>query len=81
MSMPVLPMNANQAPLFPQDAFMESPMMAMDKEVDKPETYGLTPGWSGYVGGMMTLVRVLPPAQYDKVMELKAKQRAEERTK
>jgi manganese oxidase len=53
----------------------------MDKEVDKPETYGLTPGWSGYVGGMMTLVRVLPPAQYDKVMELKAKQRAEERTK
>jgi FtsP/CotA-like multicopper oxidase with cupredoxin domain len=81
MSMPELPMNANQAPLFPQDAFMESPMMALDKEVDKPETYGLTPGWSGYVGGMMTLVRVLPPAQYDKVMELKAKQRAEERTK
>jgi hypothetical protein len=59
---------------------MESPMMAMDKEVDKPETYGLTPGWSGYVGGMMTLVRVLPPEQYEKVMELKAKQRAEERS-
>ncbi len=41
MNMPELPKNANQVPLFPQDAFMESPMMAMDKEVDKPETYGL----------------------------------------
>jgi hypothetical protein len=73
MSMPELPKNANQIPLFPQDAFMEGPMMAMDKEVDKPETYGLPPGWSGFVGGMMTLVRVLPPDQYDKIMELKAK--------
>jgi manganese oxidase len=73
MSMPELPKNANQIPLFPQDAFMEGPMMAMDKEVDKPETYGLPPGWSGFVGGMMTFVRVLPPDQYDKIMELKAK--------
>jgi hypothetical protein len=76
MSMPELPKNANQIPLFPQDAFMESPMMAMDKEVDKPETYGLPAGWSGFVGGMMTLVRVLPPDQYDKIMELKARQPA-----
>jgi hypothetical protein len=73
MSMPELPKNANQIPLFPQDAFMEGPMMAMDKEVNKPETYGLPPGWSGFVGGMMALVRVLPPDQYNKVMELKAK--------
>jgi hypothetical protein len=75
MSMPELPKNANQAPLFPQDAFMEGPMMAMDNEVDKPETYGLPAGWSGFVGGMMTLVRVLPPEQYQNIMDLKAKRR------
>jgi hypothetical protein len=66
--------NADQVPLFPQDAFMEGPMMAMDKEVQKPETYGLPAGWSGYAGGMMTLVRVLSPGQYDKIMALKATQ-------
>ena len=76
MTMPELPKNANQVPLFPQDAFMEGPMMAMDKDVDKPETYGLPAGWSGFVGGMMTLVRVLPPEQYEKIMDLKATQRA-----
>src|SRR5262252_7104290 len=76
MSMPELPKNANQVPLFPQDAFMEGPMMAMDKEVEKPETFGLPPGWSGFVGGMMTFVRVLRPEQYDKIMDLKAKQKA-----
>ena len=78
MSMPELPKNANQVPLFPQDAFMEGPMMAMDKEVEKPETYGLPAGWSGFVGGMMTLVRVLPPEQYEKIMDLKAKQQAQQ---
>ena len=78
MSMPDLPKNANQIPLFPQDAFMEGPMMAMDKEVDKPETYGLPPGWSGFIGGMMTLVRVLPPDQYEKIMDLRAKHQAQE---
>ena len=72
-----LPKDANKVPLFPQDAFMEGPMMAMDKEVDKPEVYGLPAGWSGFVGGMMTLVRVLPPDQYDKIMDLKAKQPSE----
>ena len=75
MNMTQLPKNAGQVPLFPQDAFMEGPMMAMDKEVDKPETDGLPPGWSGFVGGMMTLVRVLPSEQYNKIMDLKAKQR------
>lgn len=76
--MPQLPSNANQVPLFPQDAYMEGPMMAMDQAVEKPETYGLPAGWSGYVEGMMTLVRVLPPGQYTKVMELKSAQRAKE---
>ena len=75
MSMPDLPKNANQVPLFPQDAYMESPMMAMDKAVEKPETYGLPAGWSGFVGGMMTLVRVMPAEAYEKIMSLKAKQR------
>jgi hypothetical protein len=76
MSMPGLPKNPNQVPLFPQDAFMEGPMMAMDKEVEKPETYGLPAGWSGFIQGMMTLVRVLPPNLYQKIMELKAEQQA-----
>ena len=75
MSMPKLPENAGDVPLFPQDAFMEGPMMAMDKDVEKPETYGLPPNWSGFVGGMMTLVRVMPPDQYEKIMALKAQQR------
>ena len=72
MEMPKLPENAGQVPLFPQDAFMEGSMMAMDKDVEKPETYGLPPGWSGFVGGMMTLVRVMPPEQYERIMSLKA---------
>jgi manganese oxidase len=74
MSMPKLPANAEKVPLFPQDAFMEGPMMAMDKEVERPETYGLPPGWSGFVGGMMALVRVMPSDQYDKIMAMKAEQ-------
>ena len=53
--------DANRVPGFPQDAYMEGPMMAMDKAVSKPENYGLPPGWSGFMQGMMTLVRVLPP--------------------
>ena len=69
-----LPENANQVPGFPQDAFMEGPMMAMDKMVDKPENYGLRPGWSGFMQGMMTLVRVLEPDMYEKIMAMKAKQ-------
>jgi hypothetical protein len=39
-----------------------------------PETYGLPAGWSGFMGGMMTLVRVLPPEQFEKIMDLKSKQ-------
>jgi hypothetical protein len=61
--------NANRVPGFPQDAYMESPMMAMDDMVARPENYGLRPGWSGFMQGMMSFVRVLPPDEYDKVME------------
>jgi len=73
MDMPNLPGNAGQIPLFPQDAFMEGPMMAMDRDVARPETDGLPPGWSGFVGGMMTLVRVLPPDRYDRIMALESR--------
>jgi manganese oxidase len=71
MPMPQVPKDANKVPLYPQDAFMEGPMMAMDKEVAKPETDGLPPGWSGFNMGMMTLVRVMPPDRYEKIMALK----------
>jgi|SRR5579864_146526 len=74
MGSPKVAANASSVPGFPQDAYMEGPMMAMDQLVAKPETYGLRPGWSGFMQGMMTLVRVLPPNQYDRIMELRAKQ-------
>ena len=61
--------DANRVPGFPQDAYMEGSMMAMDKAVDRPQNYGLKPGWSGFMQGMMSFVRVLPPDEYDKVME------------
>src|SRR6202453_3615050 len=61
--------NANSVPGFPQDAYMEGPAMAMDQAVEKPENYGMRPGWSGYSMGMMTFLRVLPPDKYDEVIE------------
>jgi manganese oxidase len=60
--------NADSVPGFPQDAYMEGPAMAMDSMVEKPENYLLRPGWSGFMMGMMTFVRVLPPEKYDQVM-------------
>ena len=60
--------NADSVPGFPQDAYMEGPMMAMDEMVERPHNYGLPSGWSGFMQGMMTFVRVLPPDQYDEVM-------------
>jgi hypothetical protein len=53
---------------------MEGPMMAMDATVNKPENYGLRAGWSGFMGGMMTFVRVLPPETYDHIMQLRQEQ-------
>jgi FtsP/CotA-like multicopper oxidase with cupredoxin domain len=66
--------DANSVPGFPQDAFMEGPVMAMDEMFEKPETYGLRSGWSGFMQGMMTLVRVLPPDQYDHIVKLRNEQ-------
>lgn len=51
-----------RVPGYPQDM-----IMFMDAEVAKPETYALPPGWTGSMMGMMTLVRVLPPALYDEI--------------
>jgi hypothetical protein len=74
MGKPDVSKDANSVPGFPQDAFMEGPMMAMDKMVDKPENFGLRQGWSGFMAGMMTFVRVLPQDKYDQIMELRKKQ-------
>ena len=67
MAVDVAP-NANSVPGFPQDAYMEGPAMAIDRMADKPENYGLRPGWSGYAMGMMTFLRVLPPDKYEEVV-------------
>jgi len=73
MAKPDVSKDANSVPGFPQDAFMEGPMMAMDRMVDKPENFGLRAGWSGFMAGMMTFVRVLPQDKYDQIMELRKK--------
>jgi Cu/Ag efflux protein CusF len=53
-------------PGYPQDMWM-----VMDEMYkNKPETFGLRPGWTGGMMGMMTLVRVLPPEKYDEIMAL-----------
>ena len=77
MPAPQVSKDANSVPGFPQDAFMEGPMMAMDRMVDKPENLGLRPGWSGFMAGMMTFVRVLPPDKYNEIMKLREKQQDE----
>ena len=74
MGKPEVSKDANSVPGYPQDAFMEGPMMAMDQMVDKPENFGLRPGWSGFMAGMMTFVRVLPPDKYNQIIELRKKQ-------
>ena len=55
--------DAKRVPGFPQDMFM-----VMDDEVAKPETYGMAPGWTGGMQGMMTAVRILPPDKYEDIM-------------
>ena len=69
MDMQQVSPDANHVPGFPQDAFMEGEMMAMDDMVKKPENAGLPAGWSGFAQGMMTFVRVLPPDKYDQIRQ------------
>ncbi len=68
------PEDGKMVPGFPQDMWMP-----MDEMVEKPETYGLRKTWTAAMMGMMTLVRVLPPELYDKIMELKKQQPAEKK--
>jgi len=60
---------------------MEGPMMAMDQMVIKPENFGLRPGWSGFMAGMMTFVRVLPQDKCDQIMELRQKREGDKQMK
>ena len=57
-----------KVPGYPQDMWM----VEDDKYNWKPENYGLRKGWTGGMMGMMTLVRVVTPEVYDKIMDLKA---------
>ena len=57
------PADAKRVPGYPQDMWM-----TMDDAVARPETHGMAPGWTGAMMGMMTVVRVLPPARYADVM-------------
>ncbi len=68
--------DANSVKGFPQDAFME---MGMDQAVAKPETYGLPTNWSAGMMGMMTLVRVLPDADYNEIIRRKQSATPEEK--
>lgn len=62
---------AKRVPGYPQDMWM-----TMDDAVAAPETYGMAPGWTGAMMGMMTVVRVLKPPLYEKVTSLMRKARA-----
>ena len=61
------PREIGMVPGYPQDM-----AMVMDEIVAKPETYGLRPTWTIGMMGMMTLVRVLPAAEFDAIQQLKA---------
>jgi FtsP/CotA-like multicopper oxidase with cupredoxin domain len=68
--------NARTVPGFPQDM-----VMIMDELVAKPETHGLRPTWTIGMMGMMTLIRVLTPAEYDEIVGLRAGWRENETQK
>jgi FtsP/CotA-like multicopper oxidase with cupredoxin domain len=57
-----------RVPGYPQDMWM-----TMDDAVAAPETYGMAPGWTGAMMGMMTVVRVLKPDLYERVSALMRK--------
>ncbi len=56
-------------PGFPQDMFgMNEYTEAQVKKLNRPETRGMRRDWFKGVEGLMTVVRVLPPELYDKVV-------------
>jgi len=66
-----------KVPGYPQDMWM-----VMDEMIPpKPENFGLRKGWTGSMMGMMTLVRVVKPEVYDKIMELKKAEDAKPKDK
>jgi len=66
-----------KVPGYPQDMWM-----VMDEVIPpKPENHGLRKGWTGSMMGMMTLVRVVTPEVYDKIMELKKTEDAKPKDK
>jgi FtsP/CotA-like multicopper oxidase with cupredoxin domain len=68
--------NAASVPGFPQDGLME---MQMDQVGGKaPEFMELPPGWSSGMQGMMSLLRIMPPSQYDGYLAAKSRQGAGE---
>jgi hypothetical protein len=73
--------SANSVPNFPQDAFMEGSMMNMDAMVATPANAGLLPGWSAQMQGMMTLLRVLPQPDYDRMMQSIRNYKSDEKSK
>ena len=65
---PVDDPDKKKVPGYPQDMWMN-----LDAQVrPKAEHHGLRSGWAAAMMGMMTLVRVLPPAQFDEIMRRKA---------
>lgn len=59
-----------RVPAFPQETGMMAPMSPaeMKKITKNPRTRGMRPMWPMGVMGLMTVVRVLPPDLYDKVV-------------
>lgn len=64
------PTDPYDVPGYPQDSGMHA-MMSMEeieKVVSNPLTRGMAPQWYMGVMGLMTVVRVLPPELYEKVV-------------
>ncbi len=67
------PRRIGMVPGFPQDM-----AMVVDEIVAKPETHGLRPTWTIGMMGMMTMVRVMPPEQFDEIERVRASWKAPE---
>ncbi len=52
-----------------QDGTVNYGMEGMDRVEGRREAIGMRPGWSMGVEGLSTVVRILPPDQFDMIME------------
>lgn len=65
-------MSGRTVPGFPQDMFGMVEFSEVElRKLNKPETRGMRKDWFKGVEGLMTVVRVLPPELYDKVVSRK----------